>query len=344
MLAHETGSQRAAPAPFRGVNQARGCPKFRRQHLALAGQLRHRSVHIRKEVAVARVAPGGAGLERPIGCRPQRAFEVDALIALPAPGQQNRVACSIGALHRLVVKIHEKAFHLNPDRAVHGLGADARNEAALRLRPQQAAPVSFGFRVGVEIDLGGLDGIAHAGVQRQAVQALARRLEHLPLPAERAAESIDPLAIIGRCDRVGRQGDAGFLARLVGVVPAQPGKQAGVGRQLVAALCVHAKESAPITQIDLSLRRDGFKVGSLCDSIEQDLQRVSEALRACPPDQEVDAGGHVQPRHRSNGDVRVQEQFAQPLRLSVRLQRHNGAWRPGLRAVLTVNEGAHTVN
>ena len=309
MLADPVGRERSAPAALGRIEQSGTGAQRRRQHLVLARQLGGRAIDIGQKVAVAGIAPGDIGLDRPALGRAQRALDIDGLVALLADRAQHRDAAGRG-LNRLVVEVDEETVDVELRHAAQRIGLEARHEAALGLGLEQAAALGPGLGIGAKIDLRRLEGVAHAGMQSQRVDRAFRGLPGLPLRAQRAAEAVDVLD--GRCGRHHASAvDAGFVAGFMRGVPAQPGQQAGAGRQLITALGVHAPEAAAVVEIDGALGVDRFDVRRLADAVEQQPEAIAQAVRVGAAQQQVDAGRQVQPVRQLCGEVAVDEQLAQ---------------------------------
>ena len=75
----------------------------------------------------------------------------------------------------------------------------------------------------------------------------------------------------------------------------RPASRLALDVSSIAALRVEADEAAAVVEIDGALRVDGFGARHLADAVEQQPLTVAQAVGVGAADQQVDAGGQVQP-------------------------------------------------
>jgi hypothetical protein len=267
VLTGPTRREGSTPTPFGRIDQSRTATKRRCQYLAASSELGGLPIEVGQKIKILGAAGRDVGLEGPGVGQAQRALDIESLIALLTDRAQDCNASGRG-LNRLVKEIDEETVDIKLSPAVHRIGFDSRYEAALCFGLEQAATFGLGFGIRTKVDLSRLESIADARMQTHPVDRSIGGLPCFPQCSQRAAEAINVLSSWS-ARRDACPVDARFVASFMRRVPAKTSKDAGVGSQVVPALCVGAEELAVVDKIDGSLGVDGFNVRRLADAVEQ---------------------------------------------------------------------------
>ena len=166
------------------------CEHLGRQDESVATQLRHRTAHQGVELAVTGVAVAGVGCQRQCRRQAKRTLKFKALEPVAAPAGQDRVPADLAG-DGLVVEVDPKGAQIDIEPSVQAVGLEPDHEAALRFRAQQWT----GTRLRGEIQLRGLERIAHAGVDEHIIEVAVGVVPDLELAAKGAAEPCGALAL-----------------------------------------------------------------------------------------------------------------------------------------------------
>ena len=280
-------------------------------------------------------------LQGQVGRQVDGAFELDPLVALLATGAQDGSAPARRD-HRLIVEVDEEGGEVELGQFVEHVALHADHQAALRLGLQQAAAFGLGLGVGAEVDLGGLERVAHAGVQRRFAEQAVPGFPGAPLGTHRTAQAIDVLVRRCRC-RDASAVEPRLGTGLVRPVPAQSDQETGIGCRRVAPLCVRAEETTVVVEVEAALLREPVDVRDRIVAVQAEFRSVATAVDVGASEQHVDPGRQVHEGQGSHRDVTVDEQFVQVLCLPERLEIRAGVRRPRRWRIAGVDEAARAL-